>query len=169
MKEWMIIVIVVTIIALLVFYPRKEEAIYVTHEKVDLISFEIEVRGEVVFPGYYRFYEPMRLDEILKFTKGLTLDADMAEIDLSKTYDKDNYIYIPSLKDDEIIDIEKININTANFETLISVSGITENIAISLLVYRQANGPVSPLDDLIHVKYIGTVTLEKIRPYLTLG
>lgn len=169
MREWMIIVVVLTIIALIVFFPRKEAYTYVVHEKIDVIGFKIEVRGEVIFPGTYTFYEPMRLDEIIKFTKGFTNEANLFELNLSKIYDKDSYILIPSIKEDLPNNQEKINVNNANFQTLLKIPGMTEDRAVSLLVYRQANGMFSSIDQLIHVKNIGPVTLEKIRPYITLG
>jgi competence protein ComEA len=168
MKEWIIIVVVLTIILCIVLFPRKEAYTYVTHEKIELESFEIEIRGEVVFPGFYTFFEPMRLDEILEFTYGFTDDADINEIDLSKIYEQNSYIFIPSLIDEEIV-IEKININNANFQTLLEIPGMTEDRAASLIVYRQANGLFASIDELINVKNIGPATLEKIRPYITLG
>jgi competence protein ComEA len=168
MKEWMIIVVVLTIIACIVLFPRKEVYTYVTHDKVELDSFEIEIRGEVVFPGIYTFFEPMRLEEIIKFTYGFTDKANLNEIDLSKIYEENSYIFIPSLKEGEIV-IEKININNANFQTLLEIPGMTEDKAASLIVYRQANGLFASVDELINVKNIGPATLEKIRPYITLG
>lgn len=168
MKEWMIIVIILTLIAGIVLFPRKEAYTYVTHEKVVLDCFEIEISGEVVFPGTYTFFEPMRLDEIIMFTYGFTDDANMSEIDLSKIYEQDSYIFIPSLIADEVI-IEKVNINSANFQTLLNLPGMTEDRAASLIVYRQANGLFASIDELINVKNIGPATLEKIREYITLG
>jgi competence protein ComEA len=168
MKEWMIIVVVLTLIAVIVLFPRKEVYSYVSHEKVELDSFEIEIRGEVVFPGVYTFFEPMRLDEIIKFTYGFTTDANMSELDLSHIFNQDSYIFIPSHKVEET-HIIKININNANFQTLLEIPGMTEDRAASLIVYRQEHGLFASIDELIHVKNIGPVTLEKIRPYITLG
>lgn len=168
MKEWIIIVVVLTVIGLIVLFPRKEAYTYVSHEKVEIESYDIEIRGEVIFPGIYTFFEPMRLDEMLKFTYGFTDDADISLINLSKIYNQDTYIFIPSLVDEDI-HIEKININNANFQTLLDIPGMTEDRAASLIVYRQANGLFSSIDELINVKNIGPATLEKIRPYITLG
>jgi len=46
---------------------------------------------------------------------------------------------------------------------------MTETRAASLVVYREAHGYFQSIDDLINVKYIGAVTLENIKPYITLG
>jgi DNA uptake protein ComE-like DNA-binding protein len=45
---------------------------------------------------------------------------------------------------------------------------MTETRAASLIIYREAHGDFKHLDELLLVKYIGVVTLEKIKPYLTL-
>ncbi len=169
MREWMILVVIATLILCLVLFPRKEVYTYVSHEAIDVHGYEIEIRGEVVFPGIYTFYEPMRLDEIIKFTYGFTEHVDMQDIELAKIYEEDTYIFIPSIINDEIVITEKINVNNANFQTLLEIPGMTEDRAASLIVYRQANGLFSSIDELINVKNIGPATLEKIRPYITLG
>lgn len=169
MKEWMVLVVIMTIVLCLILFPRKEVYTYVSHEGIDVEGYQIEIRGEVVFPGIYTFYEPMRLDEIINFTYGFTESVDMTDIELSKTYDQDSYIFIPSLIDDKLIIAEKINVNHANFQTLLDIPGMTEDRAASLIVYRQDNGLFSSIDELINVKNIGPATLEKIRPYITLG
>ena len=46
---------------------------------------------------------------------------------------------------------------------------MTETRAASLIIYREQYGDFNHIDDLINVKNIGSVTLEKIKPYITLG
>ncbi len=169
MKEWMIIVVVITLILMIVFFPRKKESTFINQQSVEIIGYEIEIEGAVIFPGTYRFYEQMRLEDIIKFAQGLKDDADMSKIDLSKTYQKDSQIYIPSIKDEQTNVVIKVNVNEANFQTLLTIPSMTEDRAASLLVYRQAHGLFYSIDELINVKNIGPATLEKIRPYITLG
>jgi len=38
-----------------------------------------------------------------------------------------------------------------------------------LIIYREANGDFMTIDELINVKHIGPVTLENIRPHITVG
>ena len=73
-------------------------------------------------------------------------------------------IYIPKK---EVTTVVKLNINTASYEDMLKVEGITPRIAEQILVTRNIKGYFKTLDELIDVKYIGTATLEKIRPYLT--
>lgn len=169
MKEWMIVVVVITIILVIVVFPRKGKYTFVNHEKPETESFEVTIEGAVVFPGTYKLQEEMKLAEILSFCQGLTDNADISKLDFSRVYHKKSLIFIPSLEDLVSTPIVKININEANFQTLLQIPGMTEDRAASLLVYRQANGYFSTLEELINVKHIGPATLEKIKPYITLG
>lgn len=62
-----------------------------------------------------------------------------------------------------------ININTADYETLQLIPGIGEALARNIIEYRNANGPFKSIQELDNVKRIGPATIEKIRPYITLG
>lgn len=63
-----------------------------------------------------------------------------------------------------------VNINTASASQLAaSLPGIGEVKAAAIVSYRNANGPFRSVDELINVKGIGEATLEKLRPYATVG
>jgi competence protein ComEA len=63
---------------------------------------------------------------------------------------------------------QKININTATLENLVSIPGIGPKTAESILQYRTKVGKFKAVEDLLEVKGIGEKTLEKIKPLLTL-
>jgi len=167
MKEWIIIVLILTVILWIVLFPKQETYTFVNQNALPVVGYKIEFDGEIEKPGVYTIYEPMRLEEIIVFAYGLTKQADLEEVELSKVYDQDSYIYIPSIDEEDIIVDVKININDANFQMLLTIPGIQERQAASIVVYREANGLFGSLDELINVNYIGPKTLEKIRPYLT--
>lgn len=60
----------------------------------------------------------------------------------------------------------KIDINTADAPTLITLPGIGEKTAAAIIDYRKTQGNFKSVDDLIEVKGIGEKKLAKIRPYL---
>ena len=66
-------------------------------------------------------------------------------------------------------DPARINVNTAPSSDLVALPGIGPKKAEAIVLYRQANGPFATVDDLIQVKGIGTKTLEKLRPLVTVG
>ena len=61
---------------------------------------------------------------------------------------------------------EPININTADKETLMTISGVGEKKAEAIINYREKNGPFKSVDDLSNIKGIGAGTLDKQRDVL---
>jgi comEA protein len=62
---------------------------------------------------------------------------------------------------------ELIDINTATSEQLQRVPGIGETLARRIIEFRAEHGPFEKVDDLLNVQGIGTTTLDKMRPFLT--
>lgn len=56
-----------------------------------------------------------------------------------------------------------MNINTATPAQLMSIRGITEKIAKSIVDYRTEHGPFRSIEDLVKVNYINSSLLDKIR------
>ncbi|MBN3304535.1 endonuclease/exonuclease/phosphatase family domain-containing protein 1 [Amia ocellicauda] len=56
-----------------------------------------------------------------------------------------------------------ININTATPAQLLSIRGITEKMARSIVQYRQQHGPFKSIEDLVKVHSINSSLLDKIR------
>ncbi|MGN0635516.1 MAG: ComEA family DNA-binding protein [Acutalibacteraceae bacterium] len=61
-----------------------------------------------------------------------------------------------------------VNVNAATVEELAGVKYITETMAENIVSYRTQNGRFYAESELLNVPGIGEVTLEKIRPYITL-
>jgi competence protein ComEA len=63
-----------------------------------------------------------------------------------------------------------VNINTASVDEFVALhKGLGPAKAQAIVDYRKANGPFKSVDDLKHVKGIGSKRLEKLRPDLTVG
>ena len=63
----------------------------------------------------------------------------------------------------------QVNINTASSSELQTLKGIGGKTAAKIIEYRAKNGPFVRVDDLTGVKGIGAKTLEKLRPFITVG
>lgn len=61
----------------------------------------------------------------------------------------------------------KVNINTADEATLMTLQGIGESKAKAIIEYRQKNGGFKTVEDLMKVKGIGDKTLAQLRDRLT--
>lgn len=57
-------------------------------------------------------------------------------------------------------DLQKVNINTATVEDLMTLDGIGQNIAERILAFRDKNGPFQKPEDLMLVKGIGAKVFE---------
>ncbi len=57
-------------------------------------------------------------------------------------------------------DLQEININTASADELINLKGIGEKKAMTIIEFREKNGPFEHPEDLIKVPGIGPKTLE---------
>ena len=64
---------------------------------------------------------------------------------------------------------QKVNINTADIHTLMTLPGIGEIYAQRIIDYRTANGPFTSIDQLKEVEGIGEKRFEDIKDRITIG
>lgn len=64
---------------------------------------------------------------------------------------------------------EKVNVNTADLETLMTLPGIGETLAQRIIDYRETYGPFTAPEDLTEVSGIGEKRLDAIRDFISLG
>ena len=65
---------------------------------------------------------------------------------------------------------QKLDINTASVEELAAaMQGVGPKKAAAIVEYRKKHGPFNKIDDIVKVKGIGPVTLQKNRAKITVG
>ena len=62
-----------------------------------------------------------------------------------------------------------VDINTADKETLMSLSGVGEAFAERIIEYREQNGGFKAVQELTNIRGIGQALVEKNRDVLTAG
>ena len=62
----------------------------------------------------------------------------------------------------------KISINTASIEELMTISGIGESKAKAIISYREENGPFNSIEDIKNVPGIGDNLFAQIKEDITL-
>lgn len=165
MKHLWKVILVITGVISLWFIPTQETMLIKVPNDT---SFQITIKGAVVYPKTMTFYEPITYEEILKYAGGL-LNADASFRPSSYMYYQSQTIDIPFKNDveEKTQVISKININTASFSQLMTIPYMTETRAAELIIYRREHGFFETIDALIQVKYIGTATIENLRPFIT--
>ena len=132
----------------------------------------VDVKGAVKHPGVFETTKDKRVKDLIEEAGGLLDDADTSTLNLSQKVKDQMVIYV--LKHDEkpkqISDsgssssnTDVININTANKEQLMKISGVGKTKAEAIILYREKNGDFKKKEDIIKVRGIGKATFEKIK------
>jgi competence protein ComEA len=128
-------------------------------------TITVKLEGSVLYPNSYEVLIGTSLKDLIEKAGGLLENADTADINLNQKLEDNKTINIPGTID---IISEKVNINKANFQDLLSIPYISERIASSIIIYRQTNGLFNSIEELLNVKYIGNATFDKIKDYVTI-
>ena len=75
----------------------------------------------------------------------------------------------PSSTGQKSEELGKVNINTAQIYELTLLPGIGESKAKAIIAFREEFGRFTRVDDLIYVDGFSYVTIEQLRPYITVG
>lgn len=135
-------------------------------------TIKVHIYGAVKNPGLIELIEGSRINDAIEIAGGLTEEADISKINLAYILSDGEKIYIASINDKDIQNIEenvqnsqtqKININTAGILDLTSLDGIGETLAKSIVEYRNKNGKFLKLEDIKNVSGIGDSKFEKIK------
>ncbi|MBM3711015.1 MAG: ComEA family DNA-binding protein [Actinobacteria bacterium] len=136
----------------------------------------IHVAGKVKRPDVYPLLAGSRVSDAIKAAGGAQKGVDLGDINLARVLVDGEQVYVgyiakvssSSSKSSKTRFTGVININRATKAEFDSLAGIGPVIASRIINYRNTNGPFLALDDLLKVSGIGSKTLERIRPRLSL-
>ena len=132
----------------------------------------VDVKGAVKHPGVFETTKDKRVKDLIEEAGGLLEDADTSTLNLSQKVKDQMVIYVlkhgekPKQISDGGISSSSgdvININTANLEQLMKISGVGKTKAEAIISYREKNGDFKKKEDITKVKGIGKATFEKIK------
>ena len=142
----------------------------------------IDISGAVHRPGVYKVENGTRLYEVIELAGGLRSDADTNSINQAAFVEDGAKVIIPaaittdagSIVDnpDDTASFQNysntglVNINTADKESLKSLSGIGDVIAERIIEYRSLNR-FNTKEDIMQVKGVGNSIYEKIKDEIT--
>ncbi|MFP4477871.1 MAG: SLBB domain-containing protein [Candidatus Izemoplasmatales bacterium] len=131
----------------------------------------INITGEVFNPGTYYVNKDIDLLDLIHKAGGLTVNADLENIDFYQVISDASTIHIPRINDqtpqlpNEPLDL--VNINTANVETLQTLSGIGIILAERIIEYREMNDGFKSKEEIMQVSGIKDYIYEKIKDDIT--
>lgn len=136
-------------------------------EKEEAEVIFVDIKGEVNNPGVYEFNKNDRIKDAIEKSGGVKEDSDLTTINLSQKLKDQMLIFVPKKNDktNYVINNSKkiININLATKEELMTITGIGETKAKSIIEYRDNKGDFKKKEDIMKVNGIGKSTFEKIK------
>ena len=131
----------------------------------------VDVKGAVKHPGVFETTKDKRVKDLIEEAGGLLDDADTSTLNLSQKVKDQMIIYVlkHGEKPKQISDsssssnTDVININTANKEQLMKISGVGKTKAEAISAHREKNGDFKKKEDITKVRGIGKSTFEKIK------
>ena len=155
---------------------QSSETEQTTEEKQDKLLY-IYVCGQVQNPGVYTLPDGSRMYDVFLLAGGFTKDAATDYWNQARLLKDGEMIYVPSkgevtehLFEQDITgktnESDKVNINTASKEELMTLPGIGETKALAILAYRQENGPFSSLEELKQVEGIKDAVFSKVKGHI---
>lgn len=149
-------------------------------ENINDSKIVVDIKGAVKVPKEYELNAGSRVRDLIEIAGGLTSEADEEKIYFSRILEDEQCIKIYKIGE-EVLDSEieaegqqekgtatvdsngKININKATVDELMTIPGIGQVKAQSIVDYRNENGKFNSIDELTNITGIGVKTLEKLR------
>lgn len=122
----------------------------------------VEVKGDV------------KKEEVIEIDRESKLIDILDQVELNDDVDLTRYSLNERLHNNQIIvfeqkqDKNKISINNATLDELLTLPGIGEKIAERIIEYRNTYGSFNTIEDIKLVKGIGDLKYEKFKEYICL-
>lgn len=143
----------------------------------------VHVCGAVLEEGVYELPEGSRVTDGIKAAGGFRKDADMTFHNLALLLSDGQKIYVPTLEETKALSLpertedglsgttgadggsegKKVNLNTAGLTELMTLNGIGQAKAESILKYREKVGRFQRIEELKNVSGIGDAMFERIK------
>lgn len=165
----------------------------INKEEIKEEKVTVDVKGAVMNPGIYTFDNNKRVFDAITIAGGLLDNSDTENINMSLKLTDEMVIIVPFKEEKQNIvgdkdhlnnsnniendakvsnskntNNEKVSINKASKEDLMTLKGIGETKALAIINYRKEHGSFKSISELQNVKGIGKSIFEKIKDYIKL-
>ncbi len=147
--------------------PETEEVEENREAPADAAAY-VYVCGEVVSPGVYKVTTQSRVYEVIELAGGLTAEADPYSCNQAEAVYDGMMVRVPVLGEQETMGAleeadGRVNLNTASKEELMTLPGIGESKADTIISYREEHGRFSEPTDLMNIPGIKEGVFGKIK------
>lgn len=154
-------------------------------DKSESEKITVEIKGEVNKPDVYELKSGSRINDLIIASGGVTEKAILDNINRATILSDGDCIIVGNIdnkNNNSLIESEskessdpsdknnggKININIADKTMLMTLTGVGEVKADSILSYREKNGKFTSVEQLAEVDGIGAKTVEKLKEKITI-
>ena len=141
----------------------------------------VDVCGAVNQPGVYEMDPDSRVFQAIEAAGGMTEEASGISVNQAQPLSDGQQVYVPTVQEaeegsfvpavpettgtGEIMGTEDgiVNLNTADAETLKTLSGIGDSKAQAILAYREEHGGFSSIEEIMQVPGIKESTFSMIK------
>lgn len=131
----------------------------------------VYVCGAVNQEGVYELSKGSRVYQAVEMAGGFREDADAKNVNQAKVLEDEERIYVPVIGEEVQVDSDedrKININKASKKELMTLPGVGESRAESIIKYREGQGAFQSIEDIMKVSGIKEGLFEKIKDLITI-
>lgn len=134
----------------------------------------VDVCGQVRHPGVYELPKESRVFQAIESAGGFTEKAAVSTINQAQKLEDGQQLYVPSKKEVQVMEDAsgqnpkeisdgKVNLNTASREELMTLTGIGEVKADSIIRYRETKGGFHSVEELKEVEGIKDGVFQKVK------
>lgn len=139
----------------------------------------VDVCGAVNQPGVYELSSDSRVFQAIEAAGGMTEEASGTSVNQAQPLEDGQQVYVPTVQEAEERNLapaaseiqesgnstgnEMVNLNTADAETLKTLSGIGDSKAQAILAYREEHGAFSSIEEIMQVPGIKESTFSMIK------
>lgn len=130
----------------------------------------VYVCGAVKKAGVYRLAAGSRVQDAIEAAGGFSKYADQTGLNLAALLEDEMQIVVETLQDETAVDSpkdKKVNLNSADKETLMTLPGVGEAKAESIIQYRKEHGRFKKKEDIMNVSGIKEGLFTKIKDLVT--
>ena len=125
-------------------------------------TIKVSIQGMVVEEKTVEVKKYSTIEDVLTLVNVME-EADITSINRLQVLKDGDVIVIPKQAD-----VKKVSINSATVQELMTIKGIGEAKAKSIVEYRQNHGLFQSLEQLMNIPGIKEKTFEKLKEFLSL-